>query len=186
MDNAPFTGSHHGQITISEQQYPYQFRLSATSDGKTNLHGVGTIHLHEHNHQTIVVYKGTFTTNKTSSHLSPALVKGAIKLYMQRYFQSLAEHLHNHTPLQVAQGADIATNTTQQSVADIVIPHPAADDEYDSNSKGVISKAVHLFRPGARDPQIQARWKRRIRRTGIITGLLVLVWIGTKLPRRQP
>ncbi len=186
MDNAPFTGSHHGQITISEQQYPYQFHLTATSDGKTNLHGVGSIHLHEHNHQTIIAYKGSFTTNKTGSHLAPALIKGAIKLYMQQYFQSLAEHLHDHTLPQFTQESDLAASTTmQQPAADIVIPHPMVDEEYPS-SNGIVSKAVHLFQPGTRDPQMQARWKRRIRRISIITGLLVLVWIGTKIPRRQP
>jgi carbon monoxide dehydrogenase subunit G len=187
MDSAPFTGSHHGQITISEQQYPYQFRLTATSDGKTSLHGVGSIHLHEHNEQTIVEYKGTFTTNKAGTHLAPALIKGAIKLYMQQYFQSLAEHLRDHALPQSAQESDGAASTNiQQPAADIVvIPHPIANEQQ-PNSTSMVNKALRRFSPAAVDPQVQARWKRRIRRTSIVAGLILLVWIGTKLPRRQP
>lgn len=184
MDNAPFTGSHHGQITISEQQYPYHFRLTATSDGKTSLHGVGSIHLHEHEGKTIVAYKGTFTFNKTGTYLAPALIKGAIKLYMQQYIQRLAEHLHD----QKFPAASLDLNGTgnaivRQPAGDIaVIQHSAADTKHPATA----NIATRLFRPGSRDPQVQTRWKARIRRTGAITGLLLLVWIGTRIPRRQP
>lgn len=187
MDNAPFTGSHHGQITISEQQYPYQFRLTATSDGKTSLHGIGSIHLHEQAGKTIIAYKGTFTFNKTGTHLAPALIKGAIKLYMQQYFQSLAEHLHDHKLPQSAQALDGTENASiTQSAGDIiVIPHPATAEKQ-PRATTIVSKATRLFRSNVGDPQMQARWKQRIRRTGVIAGLLLLVWIGTKIPRRQP
>jgi carbon monoxide dehydrogenase subunit G len=187
MDSAPFTGSHHGQITISEQHYPHQFNLTATSDGKTNLHGVGNIHLHDREGKTIVAYEGTFTFNKTGTHLAPALIKGAIKLYMQQYFQSLAEHLHDNQLPQFAQELNAAASTiTKQTTGDIIaIPHPVAVTKH-ARTETIISKANRLFHPTAGDPQLQARWKQRIRRTGTITGLLLLVWIGTKIPRRQP
>lgn len=186
MDNAPFTGSHHGQITISEQQYPYHFRLTATSDGKANLHGVGSIHLHEHEGKTIIAYKGTFTFNKTGTHLVPALIKGAIKLYMQQYFQSLAEHLHDQKLQQTPEDLNRTGNTIikQQAGDIIVIPRPVTPEK--NLTTTIVSKATRLFRPSSRDPQAQARWKTRIRRTGAITGLLLLVWIGTRIPRRQP
>jgi hypothetical protein len=37
---------------------------------------------------------------------------------------------------------------------------------------------------GAGDPVAEVLWVNRLRRTGILLGLLLLVWIGSRIPRK--
>ncbi|GCE17957.1 CoxG family protein [Dictyobacter kobayashii] len=186
MSSGLLSGTHHGVMTLSEQQYPYHYRLTFTSDGDTNLSGVGSIHLHEREHKTIVAYKGTITTNKVGSKLTPALIKGAVKHFIQQYFQHLAEYLrsHDHAPL-ANQPETHETQRTTSTNGDIIIL-PGRNEQAETPLPATLAaRVVQLLHLGAEDTQEQLRWEQRIRRTGTITGLALLIWIGTRLPRRR-
>ncbi|GCF09054.1 CoxG family protein [Dictyobacter arantiisoli] len=186
IDNAPFKGSHQGQITLSELQYPYHYRLSLSSEGALNLQGVGSIHLHERDGKTIIAYKGALTA-KTTALWSPALVKGAAKLFIQQYFHALADHLRMLPGAQSVPDTQTTSSTVSQPAGEItIVPHAHADNNEEELLPDTVSaKVVHLLHLGAANTEEQVRWERRLRRTSTITGLLVLVWIGTKLPRRR-
>ncbi|GCE25770.1 hypothetical protein KDA_12540 [Dictyobacter alpinus] len=186
MNTRPFTGSHHGVMTLSEQQHPYHYRLTFTSDGESNLSGVGSIHLHEQGNQTVVAYKGTMTTNKVSGRLSSALVKGAVKLFIQQYFQGLAQYLRTHghsSPASISMHGE--TTGTLSTSHEIVLSTRSDKQEQDALPDTLAAKIVKLFRLGKKDREEQLRWEQRIRRTSTITGFLILIWVGTRIPRRR-
>ena len=181
----PFAGSHHGVMILSEQQYPYHYRLTFTSDGESNLSGVGSIHLHERGHQTIVAYKGTLTTNKVSARLSSSLIKGAIKLFIQQYFQDLAEYIRTHKS-PITTKLDALDDTGMPSTSDVFVLSPYSDKQDHAPLPDTLAaRFVQLLRLGKKDPQEQVRWEQRIRRTSTITGFLFLIWVGTRIPRRR-
>ncbi|GCE04141.1 SRPBCC domain-containing protein [Dictyobacter aurantiacus] len=184
MSNRLLAGSHHGVMTLSEQQYPYHYRLTFTSDGETNLSGAGSIHLHEREHKTIVAYKGTLTTNKSAGKLTPALIKGAIKHFIQQYFQHLAEYLRSHAHTASADHVEDHQYAGMNHGDVIVIPRKTSPLEAPLPDT-LAARIVRLLRLGARNPRAQLQWEQRIRRTGTITGLAILVWVGTRLPRRR-
>lgn len=186
MSNRLLSGSHHGVMTLSEQQYPYHYRLTFTSDSDTNLSGVGSIHLHEREHKTIVAYKGTLTTNKSGSKLTPALIKGAIKHFIQQYFQHLAEYLRSHAHTSQSGQPDTYEHLEIASTNSdfIIIPRNTSPLETPLPDT-LAARIVRLLRLGSQDAQAQLQWEQRIRRTGTITGLAILIWVGTRLPRRR-
>lgn len=186
LSNRLLSGSHHGVMTLSEQQYPYHYRMSFTSDGDTNLRGVGSIHLHEREHKTIVAYKGTLTINRSGSKLTPALIKGAAKHFIQQYFHHLAEYLRSHAYTSPSGQSDTQQHADEvENGSDfIIIPHPTSPLEAPLPDT-LAARIVHLLHLGSSDPHSQQQWEQRIRRTGAITGLVILIWIGTRLPRRR-
>lgn len=189
MATTLFAGSHHGIASFSEQHQPYHFRLMFTSDGETNLSGAGSVHLYARNHTTVVAYKGTFTTNKSGAKLSNSLIKGAIKLFIQNYFQHLAEYLRKHAQTLFVQEEQIQNAaTTDKGVGDIVIiprtPEKIADTE-DVLPNTLSARVVHLLHLGTKDAAKQIQWEQRLRKTSTVATLLALIWIGTKIPRRH-
>lgn len=181
----PFAGSHHGVMILSEQQYPYHYRLTFTSDGESNLSGVGSIHLHERGRQTIVAYKGTLTTNKVSARISSSLIKGAIKLFIQQYFQGLAEYVRTHTSVITAKLEALEDAGMTSTADDIILSAYSDKQEQETLPDTLAARFVQLLRLGKKDPHEQLRWEQRIRRTSTITGFLILIWVGTRIPRRR-
>ena len=77
-------------------------------------------------------------------------------------------------------------SVTQQPDEEIVISSPAAHAGLATSiSRSIAGAIVAVLKPGSADPGEQELWARRVRRIGAISGLLLLVWIGTRLPRRR-
>src|SRR6266581_2225736 len=56
----PLMGSYHGQITVTEQQFPYQYQIAITGEGRqSTISGTGHIQLSELGENTVIAYKGT-------------------------------------------------------------------------------------------------------------------------------
>ncbi|HTI13199.1 MAG TPA: SRPBCC domain-containing protein [Dictyobacter sp.] len=173
MKSPPFNGTYHANLTFADQQYPRHYRF--TLEGKT-LQCTGDVNLTGQGNMTIVDYKGSITLKKTGARVTPMLVKGGAKLFMQQYFHALADYLHTIEP---------ATSTTEQHEAanhtNIIIPPPPLK----TVPPTIMARLIHLFRIGHGDPTQEARWEHKIRRFSMISGLLILVWVGTRLPRRH-
>lgn len=180
IERAPLKGSYSGHVTISDQDYPYQYRISIEGEGQRGpISGECIVRLDGYDENTVVVYKGTLTFGKPDTVLSTPLVKGAIKLLLQQFFLSLADQLRASRPA-VAYRAEARhpLPLTKQPLAHSR-PHSATTDQ--NIRLHAIVRRLHL---GGSDPLAEEQWVHSLRRVGITAALLFLVWIGTRLPRR--
>ncbi len=186
IKHAPLMGTYQGRATISEQQYPYHYQIAVQGEGRhSGVSGVGHVSLSERDNKTVVAYKGTVTLGKLGTLLPGSAAKGAAKLLIQQFFTALAEQLRTTThalvgPVQQAEGLMI---TRQPGGTIVVMPPPVTTERREKS--GFVRTIVRWLALGGDDPVQQAQWERRLQRFGAISGLLLLVWIGTRLPRRR-
>ncbi len=172
---APLVGSYRGYISVSRDEQPDSYRFIIESNGGSDtISGIGSVQFYESGNNTTLTYKGTLTISKRGARLSPAVTRGAAKLLMQQFFTVLADRVHaDKTPF-LEEGA--GSNEHQ----DIVIPPPEGPSR-----TPIIQGIVHFLRLGVDDPLQEEIWTNRIRRIALVSGFLLLVWIGTRLPPRK-
>ena len=169
----PLIGSYQGHITVIEQDQPYHFHLVFEGEGRqSKITSDWSIELNGHKQDTVVAYKASVSLGKSAKHLSATLVKGAIKLLIQEFFTSLADQLRASPTIIVDSLQD-----TEQPEPPFVFSPPASQPT-------IAHTIVRWLRLGGGDAIVEEQWARRVRRLGITSILLLLVWIGTKLPRR--
>jgi carbon monoxide dehydrogenase subunit G len=172
----PLVGTYEGQVSLTEDLLPASYRLLIESNGGPNtITGVGSIQLHEIGDNTTVIYKGTLTISKRGTRLTPAVAKGTLKLLIQQFFTSLSDQLRtNYTPASEGNG-----DTTSE-----IISLDSAPVKSDIPSSLAL-KIVRLLGLGKDNVLQEAIWTERIRQISLVSGLLFLVWIGTRLPRKK-
>ncbi len=187
----PLRGSYHGHITVAEQHFPYHYRLILDGEGRqSTLSGNGVVHLSQRDSMTIIAYKGTLNLGKLGTLLPTALVKGTVKMLIQQFFTALADHLRAKVPVQIlaSEEPEDAVIVKQPTRGDTLLLSPSASPAQEvaalMQSHTPLQSIVHWFRLGAGNPVQEVIWETRIRRIGIASGLLLLVWIGTRLPRK--
>jgi carbon monoxide dehydrogenase subunit G len=174
----PLAGTYQGQVSIVEDEQPATYRFSIESNGGPNtITGVGSIQLRELGDNTTVVYKGTLALSKRGTRLTPTVTRGAIKLLIQQFFTSLSDKLRKDQESFTEDGVETTTTS------DIVIRHYVPDDQ--TTPPSLALKIVRLLGLGKDDALQEEVWTERIRQIGLITGFLLLVWIGTRLPRKK-
>ncbi len=183
------SGTYHGLVHVTENLQPHYYHVMITNTGdeeQNTLSGNGGVHISERNGNTIVAYNGSITLNKRGMRVSQALVKGAAKLLVQQFFTVLAEQLRLQNISRTVASDEIAgARVIRQSGGDIVIL-PRVTSETPQEERRSISQLIARFLGlGGGDPDEEELWAQRIRRIGIISGLLMLVWIGMRLPRRK-
>ncbi len=191
VKQAPLIGIYRGHVTVAEQHFPYHYRLIISGEGRqSTLSGNGVVHLSQRDSMTIIAYKGTLNLGKLGTLLPPVIVKGTAKMLIQQFFTALADQLRAKVPAQVLASSEEAGDVT-------VIKQPGGNGPRLSPSAPPAEEAppiplshtplqdvVHWCGLGAGDPIQEALWEMRIRRIGFMSGLLLLVWIGTRLPRK--
>ncbi|HEY7419117.1 MAG TPA: SRPBCC domain-containing protein [Ktedonobacteraceae bacterium] len=172
---APFKGSYQGRVVLIDQQYPYHYRIEIQGKGHyNNLNGTGNIYLNAQDDNTIITYKGTLASNKPNSPLPPSILKGAIKHITQQFFATLATYSRTHAAMSFTETATEAPSIDEETAA-----------TSPTQSISTLRRLIQWSGLGAGDPEQEARWETRIRRTGYIAFFLLLVWIGTRIPRRK-
>ncbi|GAC1350332.1 MAG: hypothetical protein NVSMB27_31830 [Ktedonobacteraceae bacterium] len=175
----PLLGTIHGKITIIEEQYPtyYAVRFEGASE-QTSLSGEGIVHLSWQGENTVISYKSILNLGKTGSPLSSTLVKGMTKLIIQQFFTTLADMLRpiHSSPTEVLEFAHMH----------IVDDQPVEQfEELPSDAQPTfLQSLVHQSGLGNGDPLLEELWVNRVKRYSMLMGLLFLVWVGTRLPRR--
>ncbi len=186
IKHAPLRGNYHGNIIITERQPPYHCRIVIEADGRQGtISGNSIIHLNGRDNTTIVAYQGGLNIGKLGTFLPPALAKGAAKLLVQQFFTGLADQLHvEGLSLDITSPQLEGVSAVNQSQGNIVIlpPRHAVQTSPMTNLSYIL---VRQFKLGAGNPTQEAVWVNRVRRIGIVAGLLFLVWLGTRLPRRS-
>jgi uncharacterized protein len=186
---SPLIGDYHGQIMLTEEHYPYHYGLAFEGEGRqSTINGQGVIHLSGRGENTVVAYKGTVNLGKLGMLLPVPVVKGAARLLLNQFFGALAAYLRTLQPAYAVVGGDEGTSAQPNNGTlpaaegyDYLVDAPARPDQ-----PTFLHSLVRSLRLGNEDPALEELWVQRIRRAGVICGLLTLVWVGTRLPRRVP
>jgi uncharacterized protein len=186
IQHAPLKGLYQGRVALSEQHYPYYYHLIIEGDGQQNsISGSGSIHLNRQNDTTVIAYTGTLHLSKQASSLSSSLVKGATRLFIQQFFNALAEHLRlQDTSQDATEGVQEKAGSKQQRLGEIIILEPTHTAGR-STSDTLFHRLARTLRLGAGNPAQEELWESRLKRISFISGLLLLVWVGTRIPRHK-
>ncbi len=195
IKQAPLRGVYQGKVMVHSAPYldPLtSYRFSIEGDGQHNpFQGIWDICLSQQNNNTVVAYSGALNPGRMSALLPPSLVKGAVKILIQQFFANLAEQLRA-TPdaLYLAPGFD-ASKTHPYRVGAGLAPAlethlaPALVDPPPSvPAQTIMHRLVRLAGLGHHDAALEEQWVTRLKRLGAFSVLLLLMWIGTRLPRR--
>jgi carbon monoxide dehydrogenase subunit G len=189
LNQAQLTGRYLTRAVMTEQHAPYYCRIALEDepDAKT-LHGYGVLHLNQQDDQTIVAYKGNIVVENETA--SPVVMKGAVKLLLQQFFTTLSERVYEAQQAYSTSTESFPfTSSTTFVAGEQVITIPAPERTRRGRQRDEESPrlrwVLHLLRIGGGDPEEELRWTLRIRRYGVASVLLFLVWVGTRIPRRR-
>ena len=180
--HAPLRGSHSGRATVLEPNYPSAYRLKIEGDGQNQAFQCELlITLHSRNENTVVSYQGTLLPGRNNARISAPLIKATVKVLLQQFFTALADRLRTErqhpdyttTPGRMYEGPFMGEQISEQLMA-----------IRKSNSPSILYRLVRRAGLGQHDPTQEEQWVKRLRQFGLIAVLLLLVWLGTRLPRR--
>lgn len=175
---SPLVGAYRGQVTVAERHYPSDYSIMFEGEGRqTTISGQGIVRLHTLGENTIVSYNGTVNLGKLATLLPAPVVKGAAKLLIQQFFLALADQLRVMHPVSIVEAG---SGSAGMSVED----GPLAKAGASVAPPTFVHRIVRLLGIGDGDFEQELLWVQRVRRYGVIAGLLFLVWVGTRLPRR--
>jgi carbon monoxide dehydrogenase subunit G len=180
IQQAPLQGIYQGKVKITERQYPTSLSFVIESIGeKDTLSGICTLSLQKQEEHTVIAYRGTLHVGKRTGRLTPTVMKGAAKLLIQQSFARLSEQLrterNGHKPGKVSE-------TTHKGTL-LATPHLATAGK--TEHKTLWQTVAHQLHLGADDPIQEKIWGQRVQRASSAAGLLLLIWIGTRLPRKR-
>jgi carbon monoxide dehydrogenase subunit G len=207
VKQAPLRGMYQGKITVQSALSPgpvTSCRFLIESDGQhIPFQGIWDIHLSQQQENTVVTYNGALNPGKMSALLPPALVKGAVKILIQQFFTNVAEQLRTTPePLSLLPGFDASEGSERQEGYSEESDGWAREYGREKRDHAVISiqeqidsgdgipaqtfthRLVRLIGLGRHDPVLEEQWAVRFKRFGAFSVLLLLIWIGTRLPRR--
>ncbi|MBX5455570.1 MAG: carbon monoxide dehydrogenase subunit G [Thermogemmatispora sp.] len=187
--HAPLRGSYEGMVTISDQDYPHCYRIAVEGESRHGpVRGEGWVRLLRREHNTVVSYQGVLQVGRTGLLPAPVL-RGTTKMLIQQFFLGLADQLRAMRPPEIEEAAESAAQPDQVSAQhqerawspEIV---NAAGSGLQARGRTPLHSLVRRLHLGGGDPRAEERWVQTIRRTAMLAVLLLLVWVGTRLPRR--
>jgi carbon monoxide dehydrogenase subunit G len=177
INQAPLEGTYEGLVKITERQYPAYLCFVIEGLGEQNaLSGIGGLYLQKQEQLTVVTYKGTLHVDKLHGRLNTTVIKGAAKLLIQQSLTRLSEQL---------RPGQNGHNSANKSIAGTILalPRPAIASKL--QQKTIWQGIGHQLHLGGNDPKQEEIWGRRVGQAGSAAGLLLLVWMGTRIPRKR-
>ncbi len=179
--HAPLRGKYTGRACVLEPGYPSAYRLKIEGEGPSGTFQCDyTIKLGSHNENTVVSYQGTMQTSG-NTRISAPLIKATIKVLLQQFFTTLADRLRTE------RGSTVYVTTLEEMYEMPFMEEQISEQLTETRkrrSPTLLHLLVHRVGLGQHDPEQEDQWVRRLRQVGLVTVLLLLVWIGTRLPRR--
>lgn len=180
VKHAPLRGSFSGHAVVTELDYPFSYQMRAEGEGiPGKFHAEWTITLTAHDENTVVAYQSSLHFSKANALLPNPLIKGTIKVLIQHFFTALADHLRATNSSYLATSED---TVTQLEISQLYNGHRTASTFPDQPI--FLHAIVRQLGLGDKDPLLEQQWVNRLRRIGIVSMLLLLVWVGTRLPRK--
>ncbi|HZS75189.1 MAG TPA: carbon monoxide dehydrogenase subunit G [Ktedonobacteraceae bacterium] len=178
IKHAPLRGTYTGQVQVDDLHYPSSFRMTVDGESQqSNIQGVWDIHLTPHDQNTVISYQGVLNLGKLSGLIPAPLLKGTLKVLIQQFFTSLAEQLRTTSRVYLS--------STEENNGLVVENIAHNGQSVDVGGKPTpLHTLVHTLKLGDSDPLLEEQWVSRLRRFGTISILLLLVWVGTRIPRR--
>lgn len=180
--HAPLRGSYTGRASVLEPVYPSSYRLKIEGEGPANaFHCDVHIKLGSHNANTVVTYQGTLQSGSNNARISAPLIKATVKVLLQQFFTAMADRLRTEreSPIYV---------TTLEEMYEIPFMEEQLSEQLVERPRSSAPTLLHLLVRrlglGQHNPAQEEQWVRRLRQVGLVTVLLLLVWVGTRLPRR--
>jgi len=179
---APLRGTYTGKASVLEPVYPASYRLAIEGEGPGGkFHSECAVQLSAQNQNTVVSYQGALHFERGHTLIPAPLVKATIRVLLQHFFTALTDQLRTERdgPIYVTtleemyEGPFMEEQTSEQ----LRIPH--------QESLTPLHRFVRLLRLGHQNPDLEEQWTRRLRQVGLVAALLLLVWLGTRLPRRS-
>jgi carbon monoxide dehydrogenase subunit G len=180
--HAPLRGTYTGRTTILEPDYPSAYYLNIEGEGPSSkFHCECSVRLRSHNQNTVVRYQGSIQFNRSNALIPAPLVKATIKVLLQQFFTTLADQLR-------AEREGPVYVSTLEELYEMPFMEEQISEQLSSARLGqpptLLHRLVRRLGLGGRDPEGEEQWVQRLRQVGFVAALLLLVWIGTRLPRR--
>ncbi|HWZ18323.1 MAG TPA: SRPBCC domain-containing protein [Ktedonobacteraceae bacterium] len=181
IKNTPLRGSYSGNAIATKMEYPFSYHMRAEGEGiPGTFHAEWDISLTARDENTVVAYQGSLHFSRADTQLPSPLVKGTIKVLIQQFFMSVADYLRSASlSYQNASEAHIAQLDVSQ------VHNGRAESSTFPDKSSFLYSIVRQLGLGDNDPFLEQQWVNRLRRIGIISMLLFLVWVGTRLPRKS-
>ncbi|WP_151727452.1 CoxG family protein [Thermogemmatispora aurantia] len=187
--HAPLRGSYEGMVTISDQDYPHCYRIAVEGESRHGpVRGEGWVRLLRREHNTVVSYQGVLQVGRAGLLPAPVL-RGTTKMLIQQFFLGLADQLRAMRPPEIEEATKLAVQPDRLSPQHQERAWPpeavsAAGSGLQARERTPLHSLVRRLHLGGGDPRAEERWVQAIRRTAMLAVLLLLVWVGTRLPRR--
>src|SRR5947199_5224459 len=157
IKQAPLIGTYHGHVSVTEQHFPYHYRLIIDGEGRqSTLSGNGVVHLSQRDSMTIIAYKGTLNLGKLGTLLPTVIVKGTAKMLIQQFFTALADHLRARVPVQIIASSKETEQAllVKQSGGEMLILAPSVSSVDEEGprltlSRTLLQSVMHRFGLGA-------------------------------------
>lgn len=180
--HAPLRGTYTGSASILEPVYPTSYRLHIEGEGPTGkFHSECVTHLTAQNQNTVVSYQGNLQFGRGGSLIPAPLVKATIRVLLQHFFTVLTDQLRS------GREGPVYVTTLEEMYEGPFLEEQISEQLLISrqSSPTPLHQLVRLLGLGRQNPVLEEQWVRRLRQVGIVTALLLLVWVGTRLPRRS-
>lgn len=178
--HAPLRGMHSGRITVLEQSYPSSLHLHIEGEEQA-FRGECEIHLATHNENTVVSYQGVLQLGRNGALIPSTQVKATVKMLLQQFFSVLTEQLRTEKaePVYVTTLEEMyETPFMEEQISEqLFLTHPESQPT-------LLHRLVRLAGLGQQSAALEEQWVQRVRQLGFLALLLLLVWIGTRLPRK--
>lgn len=181
MRQAPLRGSYTGSAGILEPVYPSSYRLSIEGEGPNGtFQSECALELKAQNQNTVVIYQGHVQFERGNVLIPAPLVKATIRMLLQHFFTTLTDQLR------AGRTGARDESAPEEMAAGLLTAQPvgAPPSVRLHSASGPLYQLVRLLRLGRQNPDQEELWARRLRQAGVFTVLLLLVWIGTRIPRR--
>ncbi len=180
--HAPLRGTYTGRVTLLEQSHPSSYRLKIESEEQAQTFGSECdVHLTTHNENTVVSYQGTLQLGRSGTLIPASLVKATIKMLLQQFFTTLTEQLRTE------KGEPVYV-TTLEEMYEMPFMEEQTSEQLLLTRRGsppsLLQRLVRLAGLGQQHAELEEQWVRRLRQLGFVAILLLLVWVGTRLPRK--
>ncbi len=180
--HAPLRGTYSGRACILEPAYPLEYQLKIEGEGPSNkFHCECTIRLNSQNENTVVSYQGTLQLGRGNVLIPASLVKATIKVLLQHFFTALTDQLR------AAKEGPVYVATLEEMYESPFMEEQISEQLLSAGQQRPPTFLHWLVRRlglSHQNPFLEEQWVRRLRRVGVVAVLLLLVWIGTRLPRR--
>src|SRR5258707_7425144 len=180
--HAPLRGNYTGRACVLEPSYPSAYRLKIEGEGPANAFTCDfAIKLNSHNSNTVISYQGSLQPGVHNIRISAPLIKATTRVLLQQFFTALADRLRTE------RESPVYVPTLEEMYEMPFMEEQINEQLTEARRSAPPTLLHHLVRRaglGRHDPMLEEQWVRRLRQIGMVAVLLLLVWVGTRLPRR--